>query len=165
MPEALRLSPAFAVGLHVIGEYRVHQHRHVAANVVKDVRLLQVIELVAAADEACRRELPTGEKIEKHVVGHQPRHCGDAPAGRPVENVAEPSEIGDAAGGDAEPGQAVQVLAAGAVDQQPLLALEQQAPDRMLFLAVSRPILLDHVVPDIAHRALRRGGKTPLLQV
>src|SRR5207302_5842264 len=78
-----------------------------------------------------------------------------APPGRPVENVAERVKIRNAASRYAETLQPVEIFIAGAVDQQPLLALEQQSPDRVLVLAVIRPVLRDRVVPNVAHRALR----------
>ena len=37
---------AGAVRLDVVGDHRIHQHRHVAEDVVEDVRLLEVVELV-----------------------------------------------------------------------------------------------------------------------
>src|SRR3954452_1401748 len=54
MPEPQRLQPSRAIGLHVIGKDRVHQQRYMAVDVMKDIRLLQVVELVAVADEAGR---------------------------------------------------------------------------------------------------------------
>ena len=35
-----------AISFHIVGEYRVGEHRHVAEHVVKDVRLLQVVQPV-----------------------------------------------------------------------------------------------------------------------
>ena len=40
---------------------------------------------------------------EEGLVGHEPRHGDDAPAGRRLEDVAQALEVGDAPGGDAEP--------------------------------------------------------------
>ncbi len=166
MAQPQRLQPALAIGLHVIGEDRVHQHRHMAADVVKDVRLLQVIELVAPPDEAGRREAARRQVGEEHIVGHEARHCDNSPAGGAIEDVAEPPEIRDAAvglqptglsrGRDAEALQPVEIFAAGAACQQPLLAFEQEPPDGVLVLGIGRPVLLDRVIrPSLAHRALR----------
>src|SRR5207248_914773 len=82
MPEVDRLQPAFAVGLHVIGEDRAHQHRHMAGDVMKDVRLLKIVKLVAPPDEARRGKAPRGKKGEKHVVRHEAWHRNNAPACR-----------------------------------------------------------------------------------
>ena len=114
-----------------------------AADVVEDVRLLQVIELVAPPDEAGRRKAAAREMGEEHIVGNQAGHRDDPPAGRAVEDVAQSAEIRDPVRRNPEPAEPVEILAAGAADQQPLLALEQQPPDRVLFLAVILPILLD----------------------
>ena len=146
VPEAQRLQPAFAVGLHVVGEDRVHQQRHMAADVVEDVGLLQVIELVAAPNEAGRRKAAAREMGEEHIVRHEPGHRDDPPPGRGVENIAQAAEIGNPVGGDAEPAEPVEILAAGASDEQPLLPLEQQPPDRVLLLAVLVPVLLDRKI-------------------
>src|SRR5437867_3337074 len=64
-----------------------------AADVVEHVRFLDVVELVAAADEAGRREAPAGEMSEENVVRDEARDRHDSPAGGAVENIAEPSEI------------------------------------------------------------------------
>src|SRR5437762_14312617 len=93
MPEVDRLQPAFAVSRHVIGEDRAHQHRHMPGDVMKDVRLLEIIELVAPPDETRRGKAPRGKKHEKHVVRHEPWDRDNAPAGGTIENVAEPAEI------------------------------------------------------------------------
>ncbi len=83
---------------------------------------------------------------KKHRIGDQPRHRHDPPSGGAVENIAEPAKIRDAARGDAERAEPVEIFAAGAPDQQLLLALEQQPPDRVLLLAVALPILLDRKI-------------------
>ena len=148
MPEAQRLQPAFAVGLHVVGEDRVHQQRHVAADIVEDVGLLEVIELVAATDEAGRRKAAAREIGEENIVRHEAGHCHDPPPGRGVENFAQSPEIRDPVGGDPERAEPVEKLSAGATGEQPLLAFEQQPPDRVLLLAVLLPILLDRKICD-----------------
>src|SRR6202011_5341886 len=56
-----------------------------------------------------------------------------------------------------ERAEPVEKLTAGAANQQPLLAFEQEPPDRVLFLAVILPILLDRKIrfeirPDFGHR-------------
>ena|SRR5437762_705631 len=128
-----------------------------AADVVKDVGFLQVIELITAADEAGRRKTAGREKREKHIVGHQAGHRGDAPAGGAVENVAEPAEIRDAVGRNPKALQTIEIFAAGAALQELLLALEQEPPDGVLILAIAGPVLLDRMIPQpAAHRVLRK---------
>ncbi len=95
-PEPHGPETAFAIGLHVVGEGGVGQHRHVAEHIVEDVRLFQVIQLVGAADEAAGREAPVGQVIEEHLVGHQARHRDHAPAGERREPLVHLAEVGDA---------------------------------------------------------------------
>src|SRR5258706_15967911 len=96
---------------------------------------------------------PLREQREEHVVGHKTRHRRDPPAGRAIENVAEDAKIGNAMCGDAQPAEPVEIIATGTTDEQPLLAFEQEAPDRVLLVAVSRPILFDHISgTGISHR-------------
>ena len=67
-----------------------------AEHVVKDVGLLKVIELIGAADEIAGDESPIGHMIEEHVVGHQPRHGDDLPAGQLHQPLGQFLEIGNA---------------------------------------------------------------------
>ena len=98
-----------------------------------------------------------GKKGEENVVRHEPGHRDDAPAGRAVENVAEPAEIGNAVGGNPEPAGARREIRGRRAVEQPLLALEQQPPDRVLFLGIGLPVLLDRIVRQpVAHRALQK---------
>src|SRR6266480_3353027 len=118
MPEVDRLQPAFAVGLHVIGEDRAHQHRHMAGDVMKDVRLLKIVKLVAPPDEARRRKAPRGKKGEKHVVRHEAWYRNNAPARRAIEDVAEPAEIRNSVRGNTQLLETIEVFAAGAPFEQ-----------------------------------------------
>src|SRR6266446_2347343 len=156
MPEPERLQPAFAIGLQVVGEDRVHQQRHMAADVVEHVRFLDVVELVAAADEAGRREAAASGMSEENVVRDEPGHRHDLPAGGAVENIAEPSKIRNPVRRHPEPAEPVEIFAAGAPDQQPLLPLKQQSPDRVFLFAIGLPVLLDcKIRPDGCHRPLQ----------
>src|SRR5947208_1485334 len=117
-----------------------------AADIVEDVGLLEVIELIAPPDEAGRRKAAAGEIGKENLVRNQAGHRDDPPAGRGVEHFAQSSEIGDPVRGDPERAEPAEKLTTGAADQQPLLAFEQQPPDRVLFLAVILPILLDRKI-------------------
>src|SRR5436305_12880061 len=124
-----------------------------AVDIVEDIRLLQIVELIAAADETSRWEAAARQEVEEYRIRHEPRHRDDAPPGRAVEDAAQFAEIGDALGGDFEAVQPVEVRGAGAADQQSLLPLEQQPPDRVLLSAVIGPVLLDDKLGGrIAHR-------------
>src|SRR5438034_8012679 len=127
-----------------------------AADVVEHVRFLDVVELVAAADEAGRREAPAGEMSEENVVRDEARDRHDSPAGGAVENIAEPSEIWNPVRRHPEPAEPVEIFAAGAPDQQPLLPFKQQSPDGVFLFAIGLPVLLDGKIrPDCGHRPLR----------
>src|SRR5580700_733630 len=133
-----------------------------AVDVVKDVRLLQIVELVAATDKTGRRKATARQKAEKHVVGHQARYRDDAPAGGSIEDVAQPAKIRNAACGHAEPLQPAEIFGAGSAGKQALLPLEQVAPDGVLVVGVARPVLLDRVLrQNVAHRALRMCSPRP----
>ena len=69
--EAKRSQPAFSVSDHIVGKDRVSQHRNVPKHIVKDVWLLQIIQLLGRADEVTRRKAPIGEMVEKNFVGHK----------------------------------------------------------------------------------------------
>ena len=141
--QSLGAQAALAVGLHVVGEDRVGQHRHVAEDIVEDVRLLQVVELVGLADELAGRKAPVGQMVEEHLVGHQTRHRDDAPAGALLQIVAQAAEIGDVLGIDGEVAHALNELVAGSAGQQFALTLVQGFPDAVLFRRVAVPALVD----------------------
>src|SRR4051794_18200978 len=103
-----------------------------AEHVVENVRLLQIIELRAFADEVARRELAPAEMLEEYVLGHQAGHRDHGPAGARAEPGVEVAEFGDAWAVDAKH---VQPLLEGpdvAAGQRLLLALEEDIPDLML---------------------------------
>ena len=130
------------------------------AYVVKNVRLLKVIQLVAMADKTGRWEPPLRKMRKEHRVRDETRNRHDTPPGRAAEYVVKPAEIGNTARGDTQRTQPVEIFVAGAADQQLLLALEQQPPDCVLLLAVTLPILLHRKVggrirPVSAHQPLR----------
>lgn len=67
-----------------------------AEHVVENVRLLQIVELIAPADEVARNETTIGEVIEEHVVGHEAGHRHNLPAGRLHQPFGQFLEIGNA---------------------------------------------------------------------
>src|SRR3546814_12048514 len=102
-----------------------------AEYVVEDVRLLEIVHLLRPADPVGCREATVGEVAEEHVVGHEPRHSDDAPAGLRIQYLAQAFELGNAVGGDAEPFDAFEIFPAGAAGQEPRLHVEPGPPDRM----------------------------------
>src|SRR5438270_10000676 len=110
MSEPESLQPAFAVGLQVVGKDRVHQQRHMAADVMENVRFLDVVELIAAADEAGRREAAAGEVREEDVIGDETGHGYEPPPGGAVEDIAQAPEIGNPIRRHTEPCEPVEIL-------------------------------------------------------
>src|ERR1700722_1091980 len=73
-----------------------------AKDVVKDVRLLQVIQFLLGADEGPGWKTPVGEMIEEHLVGHESGYGNDTPAGNLFKAVAQLFHVRDAAIGQRE---------------------------------------------------------------
>src|SRR4051812_21829836 len=159
--ELLRAQAALAVGLDIVGHHRVHQHRHVAEHIVEHVGLFDVVELAGLADELARGEAAVGEMLEEHLVRNQARHGDDLPAGALAEDVGQAPEVGDRIGADRQPLHAVDKLVAGAARQQPGLALEERAPDRVLGARVLVPCLIDRPVRAFRAHAGRRAVLHP----
>ncbi len=69
-----------AVGLEELRKHRIGVQRHVAEDIVEDVRLGQVVEFVWRANRDRRRELPL-RKAGKEALGRQvPGHGAALPA-------------------------------------------------------------------------------------
>ena len=82
LSEAHRPLATLAISFHEISKHRIGQHRHMAENVVENVRLLKIVELFFRPDEGARREAAIGEMVEEHLIRHQFRHGHDTPAGQ-----------------------------------------------------------------------------------
>src|SRR6516225_10291270 len=98
MAKPQRLQSTLAISLHVIGEDRVHQQRHVAADVVEDVGFLKIIELIATPNKTGRGEPAAREMGEENIVRHKTGDRDDPPAGGGIENIAQPAEIWNTVG-------------------------------------------------------------------
>ena len=81
--EAVRLDAAAAVGLHVVGEDRVEQQRHVAEQVVEQVRLGDVVDLLGFADPPGHRKAPVGQMIEERQLRQQAFDADQRPSRLP----------------------------------------------------------------------------------
>ena len=79
------LDAALAVALHVVGEHRIAEQRHVAEEIVEQVGLDQIVELGALADPHRHRKAPVRQVVVEHRIGDQARHADDAPAGQRLE--------------------------------------------------------------------------------
>ena len=80
-PMPCAFTPPLAVSLHVVGEHRVHQQRHVAEQVMEQVRLGQVVELLGPADPPGHREAAVGQVLEEIQFRQQALHADQLPAG------------------------------------------------------------------------------------
>jgi hypothetical protein len=89
------LDAAAAIFLHVIGEHRIGEQRHVAEEIVEQVGFDQVVDLLALADPHGHREAAMGEMIVEGGVGNETRHADDAPAGQRLEPRIDRREVGD----------------------------------------------------------------------
>ena len=87
---------SLAIGLEEIGIDRIGEQRHVAEDIVEDVRLLKIIELVLGPDECRGGKAAVRQMLEESVVGDEPRDRHHAPAGDCGQALAQIGEIGDA---------------------------------------------------------------------
>jgi len=147
--QAFGAQPALAVGLHVVGEDRVGEHRDMPEHVVEDVRLLDIVEAVGGPDEIARRKAPVGEMLEEDVVGHQARHRDDLPAGDRLEVGGQRLEIGDPIG-ELQLLQPCQEFVACPARQHTHHAAIERAPRLVLGGREMAPLLRDR--PVVAHR-------------
>ena len=151
--------PALAIGLHVVGEDRVGQHRHMAEHVVEDVRLRKVVESwrsrmkrAAGKRRLARRSknaasgIRPGTATTRQPVRLSRRGLIAAKSGMPPllrSSASSPSGRRHRRGGPA--------ARAGA---------RRASPDCVLLLAVTLPILLDRKIrgrigPVPNHQLLR----------
>ena len=175
--ELLRAQAAVAVGLDVVGDHRVHQHRHVAEHVVEDVGLLEVVELVRLADEAARRESggwPGARRTPRRAPGPARRRPASRCASSSTSRQA--AEVGDAVGADRQRAHAGDELVAGAAGQQlasgaRTASSRPRAPRRVVLPALvdgpvgasrrRRPPAVLHVVVELPqHASSRCAGST-----
>ncbi len=91
-----RAAAAFAVGFEEIGVNRIREQRHMAEDIVKNVWLLQIIELVLRPDERGGGEAAVRKMLEKGVIRDQPGDRNHAPARDGREALAQIGEVGDA---------------------------------------------------------------------
>ncbi len=142
--DGVRLDPAAAVGGHVVGEHRVHQQRHMAEQVMEQIRFCDVVDLVGAADPPGHREAAVGQVLEEVQFRQQAFHADQGPAGGRAQHFVELVEARDHVLAHAHLVLGIEEFAAGAADQQFALAPVQRAPGGMVVGAVAVPRLLHH---------------------
>ena len=106
----------------------MREHRDVSEHVVEAVRRLEIVELVAGADEIADREHAFRQHREEDVVGDQPGNGDRAPAGPRLEDRIEPFDIRDARVGQLEKVDSVEERRDHAAAEQLHLPGEQQIP-------------------------------------
>ena len=143
LAEAHRTLSALAVGLHEVRKHRIGEQRHMAENVVEDVRFLQIVELGFRADEGPCGESAIRQMVEENLVRHQFGDRHDTPAGDLFQPVGEPPHMGDAGRGQFQLRHRLQRRGAGPAFGDLLLAAEQPVPPVMLLCAVTVPCLVD----------------------
>ena len=88
-PRRWALSPPWPYSLHVVGKDRIEQQRHMAEQVVKDVRLDDVVELLRRANPVRDRESAIGQQREEGHFRNQAGHRHDFPARCPVQALVD----------------------------------------------------------------------------
>src|SRR3546814_11649493 len=83
------LETTTAVGRHVVGKNRVHQQRHMAEQVVEQIRLGNVIELIGTANPPCHREAAVGQVLEEGEFGQQTLDADQLPASGISEHLID----------------------------------------------------------------------------
>ena len=103
---------------------------------MEQVGLDQIVELGALANPDRHRKSPVGEVIVEHRIGDETRHADDPPAGQRLELRIDRIEVGNGvadAEGLADPRRN---SGAGELLRQRRLALDQQAPHRLILVRV-----------------------------
>ena len=137
--------PPCAVCLHVVGEHRVEQQRHVTEKVVEDVGLDDVVELVLLAQPDRDRKPALREMREEDGLGQQPGHRDDLPAGHAAEALVHFVETGDP-GVVTQRIHDAQELDTGPARHETHLPRIQPAPAVLLLGGVARVVLADRVI-------------------
>jgi len=138
-----------AVGREVVGVEGLHQERDVAEHVVKDVRLLDVLDLLRLADPEAGGKAAVGEQLEEHEVRHEARHRHDLPARRGAKPLVHDPKLGDAGLADAEGLEPVEEGGEDAALKQGALASGQRAPGGVIGVGVVGELLVDEKVARV----------------
>ena len=117
-----------------------------AEDIVENIRLLEIIKLVAPADEIAGDEAPVGEMVEEDIIRHQTGHRDDLPAGGIPQDPVELLEIGNARPRQLQYVDAVEKRLRCPSRQHLLLAREQDIPGFMVFRTIGLPVLVDRPV-------------------
>ena len=142
LPARERASAALAIGFEKARIGRIGEERHMPEDVMEDVGLLQIFKLRLRANECPGGKAPIGEMIEEGVIGNQPGHRNDAPAGHRPQSAAQIRELRNAGARQFELLLRLQEFVAGPSGQELRLAGEQPVPAIVLLVAVGGPVLI-----------------------
>lgn len=65
LPSLERPIPSLAIRFEKGGIGRIGEQRHMAENIMEDVRLFEIVELFFRPDEGAGRKTPTGQMFKK----------------------------------------------------------------------------------------------------
>jgi len=139
----LRRGSDLSIVLEKIREDGIRVERHVAKNVVEDVRLGQVIQLAPLSDGDRRRKLPERQALKKALGRDVARHRNGFPASRRSEPAIHFGEIGNGFLLEADGIGAFQEYLAAVLPELVHAPLVQQAPHLVVVFRVRLPVLLD----------------------
>ena len=141
-----RTLPTFAIGFHEVGKDRIGKHRHMAEDIMENIRFLQVVELCFRADESARREAAIGQMIEENLVWHQFRHGHNAPSRDCLKPVRQLLHVRYSRGREFQRCHGVQRRLAGPFARHLLLATKQPVPPVVFGRRIGGPILIDRKI-------------------
>ena len=136
-----------------IGERAIGVHRHVAGDIVEDVRLGQVVEGRAVPDGDRGREFAVAEAVEEQEGGNVPAHRLGLEAGERAEKSVDVLEPRHPLGIETEVVDALQEPRIGVAVPAVVHAGEQPAPGVVVGLRVQLVRLID-VQPPLGLRLL-----------
>ena len=117
-----------------------------AENIVENVRFLQIVQLMGAADKLAGGKAAIGHVVEEDVVGHHARHGNNPPAGALFQGVRQTLEVGNAACRNRQVLQAVHIVLRRPPGDQLHLAFEQRLPRAVFLGRIGVPVLVDRPV-------------------
>ncbi len=120
-----------------------------AEHVVKDVRLLDVLDLLRLADPEAGGKAAVGEQLEEHEVRHEARHRHDLPARRGAKPLVHDPEVGDAGLADPEGVEPMEEGGEDAALKQGALPVGQRAPGGVIGVGVVGEPLVDEKVARV----------------
>lgn len=146
-----------------MGKRRVGQHGTMAEDLVEDVGLLQVVELIPAADEGGHRKLAIRQQGKEAIKRDEGGHRGHRPAGGRDQGGVDLIELRNAIPGQREPCQPRPVFITGLAFQGRELALDEYLPGAVLLVRVVDPALFIRLMRRVetCHECFHPLGAAP----